>query len=268
MFFEKPNVRYVDMCIYIDEHSHTEDCDSSKIYEYLFHIISMLTIKRNYFDSSSDIDDFSLYAASRYYMRIYDEKLDKVNSILNFIRKTLHAMRYDYNKTYKYETEKPFGEELISIDMDSFRCFIDNKTDHIGKQEFSLYIEDICSSIRKIATNTPYKNDASMTSSIYISCLLSFLNSITLSNNDLKRLRGFKRPSSLTDKLLEEVYMKERYDATILYHLPDYMHNYITFLTTKVRHQITRELSQSLQTYYPVCITMKNLLMSDIVEQD
>ena len=72
MFFEKPKVRYVDMCMYIDDHVYTDDYDQTLVYQYLYHIILMLAIKRDYFSSSKVTEDFSLYAASTSYVRLFD----------------------------------------------------------------------------------------------------------------------------------------------------------------------------------------------------
>jgi hypothetical protein len=275
MFFEKPDVRYVDMCIYIDEHIYNGDYDQETVYQYLFHIIMMLSIKRNYFNSKKLTEDFSIYAASNYYMRLLDERqfeekspIEPIRSILNYIRKTLYSVRREYVSKYMPEQEVSADIEYLNLDSDAFDSYVSQKIDFMGKYEFGNYLESVAMIVKESLKSIPYKSNTPMWTNIYISCMLSLLNSVTLKNKDITRLNNFKRPNSLTDNLLNELYLNERYNSTILYHLDDNMYNYITVLTNKVRHKLAQELSQSLHTPSPAYITMKNLLMSNIIEQD
>lgn len=275
MFFEKPDVRYVDMCIYIDEHIYNGDYDQETVYQYLFHIIMMLSIKRNYFNSKKLIEDFSIYAASNYYMRLLDERqfeekspIEPIRSILNYIRKTLYSVRREYVSKYLPEQEMSTDTEYLNLNSDALDSYVSQKIDFMGKYEFGNYLESVDMIVKESLKSIPYKSNTPMWTNIYISCMLSLLNSVTLKNKDITRLNNFKRPNSLTDNLLNELYLNERYDSTILYHLDDNMYNYITVLTNKIRHKLAQELSQSLHTPSPAHITMKNLLMSNIIEQD
>jgi hypothetical protein len=275
MFFDKPNVRYVDMCIYIDEHIYNGDYDQTTVYQYLFHIIMMLSIKRNYFNNKKLTEDFSIYAASNYYMRLLDERqflenpsLEPIKSILNYIKKTLYSIRREYMNKYLPEQEMTSDIEYLSIDNDAFDLYVSNRVDFVGKFEFGNYLENIDVIVKDVLKTVPYKPNTIIWNNIYISCMLSLLNSVTLKNKDVKRLNNFKRPNSLTDELLNELYLSEKYNSTILYHLEDSMYNYIGVLTNKIRHKLSQELSQSLHTPSPSVVTMKNLLMSNIIEQD
>lgn len=275
MFFEKPDVRYVDMCIYIDDHIYSGDYDQETVYKYLYHIIMMLTVKRNYFNSTKLNEDFSIYAASIYYMRLLDGRqfeetpsLEPIRSILNYIKKTLYSIRRDYANRFLPENEVAIDVEYLNLDNDAFDAYVSSKVDFMGKYEFGNYLESVDVIVKDSLKSTPYRPNTTVWNNIYISCMLSLLNSITLKNKDIKRLNNFKRPNSLTDGLLNELYLNERYESTVLYHLDDSMYNYISVLTNKIRHKLSQELSQSLSTPTPTYITMKNLLMSNILEQE
>ena len=272
MFFEKPDIRYVDMCIYIDDHIYTDDYSEELVYQYLFHIISMLTIKRNYFNNKHDIEDFSLFAASSYYMRLTDKRqfednteLEKIKSILNYITKTLFAIRQKYCKQYVFEREIP-SDDVIEVDSDAFSMYVQHRLDTIGKIDFKGCLGDTDDFISEYLKDIPYPKGTTLWTNIYISCMLSLLNSITLRNKDIKRIENFKRPNTLNDNLLTKLYINERYNSIILYHLDDSMYNYIMVLTNKIRHKLSKELSQALHTYTTPYITMKNLLMSNTTE--
>jgi len=275
MFFDKPDIRYVDMCIYIDNNAYTSKCENDLIYEYLYHIIMMLSVKWDYFDSVKTADDFSLYAASVYYMRLKDKRqfeenssIEPIRSILNYIKKTLYSIKASYIKKYLKEQNTVGEDQLLSLDLDGFRCFASHLISPLDKCDFSYCLEDIQYVIKDTLKTVPYKKNSVMYHNIYISCILSFLNSITLRNSVLKRINNFKRPTSLTDDLLESLYLRERYNSVILYHLDDSMKNYIAILTNKIRVTIAKELSYTIHKSMPSCVNMKNLLMSNTFEED
>lgn len=275
MFFEKPDVRYVDMCIYIDDNIYGNDCDYSLVYEYLFHIIHMLAVKRGYFKRSSDIEDFSLFAASQYYMRLTDKRqfgkdaqLESIRSILNYIRKTLFSYRNEYVKKCVPDVDVLDGDAVVSLDSDDFKCFVSSIIEPIKKCEFVDYLSDIKSVVKDVLRRTHYREGTTEWTNLYISCLLTFLNSITLKNKDIERLSSFKRETTLTAELIEGLYLKERQNGVIIYHLDPSMENYIAVLTNKIRHAISKELSATLHSHQPVCTTMKNLLMSGMYEKE
>lgn len=46
----KPDVRYVDMAMYVDSHVHEPNHDVKKIYDYLTMLAYMLAVKRRFFN--------------------------------------------------------------------------------------------------------------------------------------------------------------------------------------------------------------------------
>lgn len=274
MFFEKPNIKYVDMCIYIDDNVYTDKCDHELVYKYLYHIILMIVMKRRYFSNSREAENFSLYAASHYYMRLTDNRqfkdenaLPHVRSVLNYIKKTLFSVKYRYHKKYTNCNEVLYNDSL-SIDVDAFTMYTNSKIDELDSVDFKCCLGVTNSFIKEYLKTIPYPQNTPMWNNIYISCMLSFLNSITLRNRDLKRIGNFKRPNSCNDVMLNKLYMEERYSSTILYHLDDSMYNYITVLTNRIRHKMAKELSHSLHSYTSSYIMVKNLLMSNMIEDE
>ena len=154
MFFEKPKVRYVDMCIYIDDHIYTDDYSAELVYQYLYHIITMIAIKRDYFRARHDIEDFSLYASSWYFMRLTDERqfgdnptLDTVKSILNYVKRTLFTLKRLYCKKHFREQELS-DVDFVNIDTDAFAFYVNKKVDSLGKVDFGCYLGSIKDTIR------------------------------------------------------------------------------------------------------------------------
>jgi hypothetical protein len=193
-------------------------------------------------------------------------KIEKIRSILNYIKKTLFSIRRDYCK--KYVNEKDLNTtEVISVDANAVSMYINRVVDPITRVEFRDYIGDLRDTIRQFLKGIPFKYGTVMWDNVYISCMLSFLNSITLKNRDIRRIKEFKRPNSLNDELITKLYLNEKYNSTILYHLDDSMYNYITVLTNRVRHKLANDLSNTLHEYVPSQINIKNLLMSETLNK-
>jgi hypothetical protein len=274
MFFNKPDIRYVDMCIYIDDHIYSGEYDESLVYQYLFFIVLMLATKRDYYTNTKDKEDFSLYAASYYLMRLTDSRqfddnspITPIRSILNFVKKTLYGVRAEYNRKFYHKDEELLIEDLPVVNIDSFSSFVHRETHSFDKSNFSICLEDVSSMIKSYITNSPYRKDKVMSDNIYISCLLSFLNSVTLPNSINYKIDSYIRPTTLTDKLIDELYLNEKYNSTILYHLDSNMYNYITVLTNRIKIKFSQDLAGTLHTSLPSCVNVKNLLLTNQVEE-
>ena len=49
MIYKKPNVRYTDMAIWVDEHAYKDDCDENLMFEYIFHLINNQNLDNTYY---------------------------------------------------------------------------------------------------------------------------------------------------------------------------------------------------------------------------
>ena len=102
MMYEKPkDIRYTDMCIYIDTHIYTDSYDESLVYQYLYHLLLMIASKSKLFNRSCYYDDFAIFGATRLYLRLTNKKqfevdasgtprMKKIRSILNYIHKVIY----------------------------------------------------------------------------------------------------------------------------------------------------------------------------------
>lgn len=270
LVYNNPKIRYVDMCKYIDDNIYSGNYDELKVFDYLCYISNMLASQHSMFKYVKDYEDFSVYMASRIYMRLTKEtqfgdnpKLEKIKSVLNYAKKILYPTRFDFIKEHHpEELSKSTDEHTNVYDL---KYYISRTTDELDKCDFNVCLNDTVNTIRKFfEDNTLYCNRTDFRF-IYISCLLSFLSSITLKNVDIKRMREFKRESSITDSLLNSLYNKEA-DSVILYGLDPSMKPLITVLTRRIKRIISIDLSRTTHTYIPEYVNTQNLLLSDILE--
>lgn len=275
MIFVKPDdVRYVDMCIWIDENAYKEGCDEEKLFEYLYHLALMLAHKSKFFKKTKDYEDFGIYMASQTYFRLKNPKqfqlkpdgsyrMKKVKSVLNYMKSTIYPRKVDFQQQYYSQTN------IITEDTDysteySFADKLTNSIDALTAKEFELCLDDVVQTCRAVISAIPHKNDSVEWQNIYVSCLLTFLNSITLTNFDKNRIKKYSKNTSNKLNSLIELYKAESNEPPILFHIDESMSDYITVLVRKVKRAIAGDLSHNLHTYIPSNQGMELLALSNL----
>lgn len=247
MIFKKPeDMRYVDMAQYIDENAYKKDRDESLIYEYIFHLSRMISLKRKLFTKWAELDDFSLYLTG-YVMHRYNNKkqhrahnqMPRIKSVLNYIKRVAYPVKVRYQNEL-YATDKSNIDEIDIGNTHNFRDSIRSMSSGSYIQEFDLYLNDIPDVIWSHIKKTPYRG--SNLKNIYISCVLTILNGMTLSNTQKKRLESLKVKPDVYDTIECKMYEEER-KSVILYHLDDTMRDYISVLCSRIRNMIIEDLN-------------------------
>lgn len=147
-------------------------------------------------------------------------------------------------------------------------------TEGILQSEVEEYISSLPRIIKDVINQTPYKNKKIINHNLYISCLLSFLNLITLNNhnyNKLKDKQGYIKTNS--EELIQDMLNEEKSDCVILWHLDNAFSNYVFVLVNRIKNRVISEIKEVLQYYEPSDEIIKDILMSPIsqmseVEED
>ena len=280
MIYKKPkNMTYTDMCIYIDEHIYTDkELDYEKIYEYLFHLVLMLARKGNFFRKSFYYEDFATYGASRVLMRLINPKqneldengtpkLKKIKSVLNYIKSTIYPMKVDYEREAFSQVIQESDTPIRDTQDTAYVKRLANE-DGMHQLEFMDYLERLGAVLRKECVKVPYSTKKAEMDNIYLSCLLTLLNSITLSKERQEKLTIKGNYMYTTDAYINKTYRDEGEDAVILFHIDPSMHDYILVLTNKIKKRIAKDLSSMIDSWEPTEDVMKNLLFSVLGENN
>lgn len=254
MRFKKPNgLRYTDLCIYIDENAYKDTCDNDKLYEFLWVLIAMLSHKKCFFKRNRDYEDFCLFATNRMYLRYknpkqfeIDEfgnpKLDKIKNVLDYLKGSLSRIKSKYDHQFdKHMVD--LSNDANSMDSIGVLSIIEKTIDQTKRLDFNLYLEDIPRTIKDFVYKCPYANQP-IIHNIYKSCLLSFLNLITLRNDEEEQLRCSKQRQTITPQRIQMLYEKQLNDFVILYHLESSMYSYIRVLTLRIRDIVKKDIEQ------------------------
>lgn len=270
MLYQKPkDVKYVDMCVWIDENAYDENCDRQKLFEYLYHIAGMLAYKRQFFKKGKLYDDFAVYAASRTYARYTDinqfvckngrdkPKLQKIKSVLNYLKKTIYPMKVTFEQTQYAQNIKPDAVVEYNLDYD-FKSHVRQTVDSLRVVEYTAYMRDIVSTIKDFVKTSVYASDKKTWNNIYLSCLLSFLNGVTLSNKAKEKLKSLQ---NVKQSVINKLYKYERDNEVILYHLDDSFRDYIKVLVNQIRHIVASDMSHILNTDIYTEASMEDILV-------
>lgn len=275
MIFKKPpNMRYTQLAMFVDAHIRDKDEKTQQLcFEYIWHLFYILAVKGKMFNSGRDYDEYALYAATQLYLRYKKEDSEKganlkpIKSCLNYIKRILYPLKVNYQKA---NFEQVFQEG--SLQGNAPTQILDDKINDIRNLNSSLvsvecnyYLSSIHSSIKGILEKTPYRNDKAILHGLYISCLLTFLKSITLSKRSLARLEDRKAKKLTLEGVLDQLYAREsREDNVVLYHLDPSMHNYVAFLFNKIKKEVIKDLNYIIGSYEPSESVIRDLLMSPL----
>lgn len=249
------------MAVYIDNfiYKPREERDDAKIYEYLYHITYMLACKAKMFEKGSDYDEFSLYSASKVYGRLVNEKqfiedpekksLKKITSILNYIKNSLYGMKVSYQKeafNQVFDSELGFdGNSLVqSLKKDAQSDYNAGLRDAILEA-----IQKVPYITRKVVKSTPYSTDPVMARRLYMSCLLSFLNSIQLPNKIKQKLEKKEAAKNNID-LIKINFIDEQFnDSVILWRLDNLLYDYVDVLVKRVKHMLVEDIGGTISYF-------------------
>ena len=276
--YNKPkDLKYTDMAIYIDENIYREDLseeEKEKIYEYIYHLVKMLAYKEKFFNKDFYYEDFAIYAATNIYMRltspkqfIYNESgepnLSKIKSILNYIKAVIYPRKVKFEQEFYAQTTSEESYEILTNSPYSFSDKLYEFTDDLNIVEFNNCLEDVCKTAKSFLKKIPYPRDSVEWINIYISCLLTFINYITLPNSEIESVNNFE---SYEDRLrhIQVAFQRQQKDEPILYHLDSSMSNYVKVLVTELKHAIAKDLSSLTHTYIPSNSGVNRLMLASI----
>ena len=271
----KKRPRIVDMCIYIDNNVYKKDANIGLIYTYIATIYKSLAFKQRMFQDASLYDAFGHFAAIKAIIRLTNKKqfldeddpmrVDKISSILNYIKSTLVPRKLSFLQSEKLIVD---SSEL------AYSHYTYGKTNTTGISEYDscyngllnvdvkTYLTQLKPLIWEVIKTTPYYSDIKMRYDLYISCLLTLVRAFTINNRDLNRLETrFKCSSySFSDSSFELLFTKEWESAPVVWNLPKEFRDYVKILTIRIKTKIMESLKE-LVGYY----AMNEDLVSDIL---
>lgn len=267
MIYSKPvGVKFTDMAIYVD--GHVSDIVETgknpeveeKVFRYLYHLCYVLACKAKYFKNFEDYDNYSVYAASQVYMGEKNkyihqgeirrgEKIVPIKSCLNYIKTILYACKVNYQNQNFINIMNT--DDVDTKDISAIRESLRDNVRADYRKEMQEAVIDVLDYmpqlVMKVCKDTPYSKDKLMINRLYKSCLLSFLNSITLPEATIENLS--RKVTDPNQTKLNKMFSKERRDCIILWHLDGTMHDYIKVIMSRVKKEMSSSICEVKQSY-------------------
>lgn len=282
MLASKPPIKYTEMAMYIDNHVYTDDCDDNKVFLYLYHLSLMLAHKNKLFRRNEYYEDFALTFAEEMYWRLKNPKQEmlkedgtpkmyKLKSILNYMKSSLYGRKVNFEQE-KYSQSFSVNQKLKTDILTSQFSVVNQirySTSRFNEVELEVCLKDICKTIKNYLKNIPYTNNKKEWNNIYISCLLTILNSFIFTYKDDFIIQGILNDTfhSEDNKLynISIIQKKDVNNKVILYHLKDDMKNYIYVLCKKISNHLSENFKIN---SYSMAIEEKNLISATIAEME
>lgn len=243
LFVKPSNVRYVDMCIWIDNNFYKPNCDVNKAFSYMYLLAYMLASKAKYFSKAEDYDGFAFYLAKSTFQRMTDDSKVKIKSVLNYMKSIMYFRRVSYLRETFSEVIDPVYNE--GWDGDAYRektiSIIEGTTNDLLRSTVVDYIQSFPQIIKSCIPES-YKTNDFIFNNLYISALLSFIYSITLDISDQEKLETRSNHRSNFDSA--EYRHKKLEEKIILWNLPENLEDVVRVTMNKAKKQFVSDICE------------------------
>lgn len=245
IYSKQENKKYTQMCKEFDEEFYTPHRDDNKLFKYLYLVFYMLACKSNYFQRFEDYDGYAQYAATKIYARYLKKEKNgiQIKSVLNYAKSCKSHLKVDYqNETFEQVTKE--GDEDVQAYQQVYR---DNLSASYNRESI---VEDMTETLKsfpviakQVIKESPYKKDKLLCKNLYISCLLTFLTSITLSNQTIERLNNKKESKEVSDSYVVKQYQRNLDESLVLWKLHSDYSDCVLMLVNKIRAKMSEEIN-------------------------
>lgn len=248
LYVKPKNLRYVDLCIYIDKTFYSPERDDEKCFEYLYILSYMLSSKAKYFNNVDDYDAYSVYLAKSTYQRLCDTTKPPLKSVLNYMKKIMYFRKAAYQRETFSEIIDPVYNKSWNSDLYAEKEMTrleSNNTDLL-----KMEIESIMSGIpQEIKRSIPkvYESDKILYNDLYKSSLLTLLSQVTLPRERIEYLED--KIDKVTAFNVEGYYNQHLEDSLILWHVPKELESVVKVIINKTRLKIAEDIKEVISDF-------------------
>jgi len=212
-----------------------------KAYEYMYLLAYMLGCKSKYFYSLNDYDGYASHLAYATYLRMTDKNKPQIKSVLNYMKSIQYFRKLGYEKEAYSEIIDPAYSKTWNSDK-----FVENYKQSLESENKIKLQESILELLKTTPTlirkNIPviYQNNRLTFLNVYISCLLTMINRVTLPNQCREYFdKKTENPSTFN----EANYYRRHLDKdVILWNVPESMEDVINMIINKVNNVLADEI--------------------------
>jgi len=264
--YTKPKgMRYVDLCMWIDDNFYKEDCDRNKAFEYMYIIAYMLACKKKWFTNIDDYDGYAYLLAYSTYKRMSNTE-NPIKSVLNYMKSIMGWRKILYQgDTYKEVIDPDFQK---SWNEDLFKENTKSRLESSNNEQIQGIVNDLIEKLPlSIKKSIPdfYTGNKLQSKNIYTSVLLSLLYEFTLPCVNKEFLER-KEKESITFNSVD-YYNKHLSSEIILWGLPESMRSTVQLVINRVKQDLLYDIREVIDSY-KISDTEYNNLYKDLIFGD
>lgn len=277
MTYNKPaDMSYTDIAKWVDENAYLDDVDEMLLYKYLYLLTDMLAKRYGYFTNPELYDTFALFSASRLTMRLrgnaqkiilnaegVEKNNEKIKSILNYLKRVIYPYKSDFESEYVMKPVE--GVEIISLGRIDIGESLSDHNDVFDMFELHNTLQNSITIIRSYLGKLPRSKNSAEWTNIYISCLLTLIDQMTLSPSQLNSIRRVPKNRQMA---IEELLKENLRRPPILYHLDEGLSDYITVLVREIRHLLAAEMHWKSGQHYTAEAAVKAVIIEAMLEEE
>ena len=277
MTYDKPaDMSYTDIAKWVDENAYLDNVDEMLLYKYLYLLTDMLAKRYGYFTNSELYDTFALFSASRLTMRLrgnaqkiilnaegVEKNNEKIKSILNYLKRVIYPYKSDFESEYVMKPVE--GVEIISLGRIDIGESLSDHNDVFDMFELHNTLQNSITIIRSYLGKLPRSKNSAEWTNLYISCLLTLIDQMTLSPSQLNSIRRVPKNRQMA---IEELLKENLRRPPILYHLDEGLSDYITVLVREIRHLLAAEMHWKSGQHYTAEAAVKAVIIEAMLEEE
>lgn len=249
LYSKTDDKRYTMMCKEFDEEFPKPDRDDNKLYRTMYLVFYMLACKENFFQNNFKYyDDYAQFAATTIYTRFLRKlaKGERVKSLLNYAKASQIHLKTMFQNL---EFETVIGPKQMNTQNLTNKMQASIRSDYRDGlvEDIEVTLNKIDTIVRDVLEDMSLSYSELTKHKLYISTLLTFLNSITLSRELKTQLSKSKK--NLDDSLFIEAMTKEREKPPILWGLDTKYSSIVKVIVNKTRKDLSEALNETIKEH-------------------
>ena len=257
IYHKDKDKKYTDLCIEFDREFYTEDRDDFKLFKTMYLVYYMIASKRKFFEGPDAIhkyDDYAMFAATEMYMRFIrkQKKGERIKSLLNYAKSNAGRVKMTYqDENYKQDSYKATKKDslIVAQMQEKLRESVQQDYYYDIREQTESIINVLPKIIHGVVRNTPYRKDKLMIKHLEMSCMLTLISQLTLSNKNLDKIDKKESKSSVIESPTVFKYLNEERNDVVCWKVSDGLADYVRLLVNKIRKNLSVEIYKIKSSY-------------------
>ena len=256
IYHKDKDKKYTDLCIEFDKEFYTDNRDDFKLFKNMYLVYYMIASKRKFFMSKNieEYDEFAMFAATTIYLRYIRKwkKGERIKSLLNYAKSSAGYLKKMYqDENYKQDSYQATKKDnlIVTQMQDRLREIVQQDYYYDIREQIEQVVNVLPKIVHSVVVNTPYRKDKIMTKHLEMSCMLTLISQLTLSNKNLDKVDKKESKSNVVESSTVFKYLNEERNDVVCWKLSSCLSDYVRLLVNKIRKRLSEEIYNIKSSY-------------------